>query len=216
MNNQKFRLTEMPKRITPQDKELGFKVTKSNSDLAKEILQSNKSRLIETTQLGNQLYRYGNRLVLIDPHHVKVLYYMKWEDIYFKLLGITVTKEVLQWRDRGVFESRNLTSHVFFDLLLPIRSVVMTDIKHSDPGERFWLRIIDEAFDRNLLVYFINFLQTDANNNHQVTLLKNKLDFSALLISSDNKQTPWGDEDKFMARRIVITTKVLHNSGVEE
>jgi hypothetical protein len=216
MNEPKFRLIEMPKRITPQDKELGFKVTKNNSDLAKEILKSNKSLLIETTQLGNQLYRSGNRFILIDPHHVKVLYYMKWEDIYFKLLGITVTKEVLQWRDRGVFESRNLTSHVFFDLLLPLRSVVMTDIKHSDPEERFWLKIIDEAFDRNLLVYFINFLQTDVNNNHQVTLLKNKLDFRALLISSDNKQTPWGEEDKYMARRIVITTKILHNSGVSE
>lgn len=206
MKGGRFRLEEMPKRIIPADPELGFKNSKNNTHLAIQIMNSKKSILIETTELGNHLYKCGNRFVMVDPHRRQVVYSMKWRDSFFKLLNMTVSEEVLHWRDRGLFETRNLTSHVFFDLLFPIHNSVMCDFKHTEDGERFWLKMIDESFDRDLNIYSINFLQTNPLLKNKIVKLNNKLDFYHLLNANNS---PWGDENKFMARRLLITQKSL-------
>lgn len=204
-NEPKFQLTEMPRRMIPSDEDLGFRHQKNNQDLVTDVIKSKRSVLIETTHLGNQLFKNGNKFILIDPYRVQVLYYLKWSEVYYKLLDTKVTQEVLHWRDRNLFETRNLTSHVFFDLLLPINNVVMTDFKHTNPGERFWLRVVDEAFDRGLYVYTVDF------NINRLVRINDKLDFSALLIPKDEKtsKNPWGDLSKFEARRVIISSNVL-------
>jgi hypothetical protein len=209
MNRPKFGIGESPQRIKPPNPELGFDVDRNNRELASEILRSNRASVVHTTQMGNLLYKYGNRFILVDPHQAVVLYYMKWTDEYYSLLGTTVTREVLHWRNRGVFESRNLTSQVFFDLLLPIHGCVMTDIVHTEPGEGFWLRMIDEAFDRGLYIYNIDFLQGKMRSTPEVKLLANKMEFHSLLIMNSAAQSPWGGEHKFNARRIVISNRIL-------
>ena len=212
MSDSKFGIYESPQRFDPSNPELGFDVTNINQKLAYEVLSS-RAILVQTTKLGNSLYKCGNLFILVDPHRVVVLYYMKWVDEYYNLLGTTVAREVLHWRNRGVFESRNLTSHVFFDLMLPIHGCVMTDIMHTSPGEGFWLRMVDEAFDRELHVYHIDFLQSKARPRPEVRLLADKMDFHSLLITDSATQSPWGDEHKFNARRIVISNRILN--GVE-
>lgn len=191
----------MPRRIVPMNDELGFKHYQNNRELATEILKSKKSILIETTQLGNQLFRNGNRFILIDPHRIQVLYYLKWKQKYYNLLKTTVSQEIIHWRDRGIFETRNLTSHVYLDLLLPINNVIMSDFLHTNPAERFWLKLVDEAFDREFGVYSLNF------NRQQLIHLTSKLDFNSLLISKDEKtsKNPWGNKVKFEAHRIIIS-----------
>jgi hypothetical protein len=203
----KFVMTEMPRNIVTVDPDMGFGVSKNNKELAAAVLRN--GTLLETTQLGNQLYKHGNRFIMVDPHRVTVLYYMKWKEEYYNLLGTTVVKEMIQWRDRGVFESRNLTSHVFFDLLLPIHGAVMTDHRHTADGQRFWLRTIDEAFDRNLNVYMVNFFESTGGVKNHIELLSDKLALHNLLIRSPD--APWGDSKNYEARRIVISNKVIGN-----
>jgi hypothetical protein len=117
----------------------------------------------------------------------------------------------LHWRDRGLFETTELSSHVFFDLLMPIHGNVMTDSLHTGPGERFWLRRIDDAFNRNLNVYCVYLIPTD-NSPRKIVKATSKLSFNSLLITSDSdlSRSPWGDEDKFEARRVLISQTPLN------
>jgi hypothetical protein len=208
--NKKFKICEMPRRIYPVDPDLGFTVEKNNRDLASEIIKSKNTIQLESTKLGNILYKYGNKFVLVDPYRMMVLYYLSWKDKYYKYLNSTVSQEVLHWRDRGLYETIDLSSHVFFDLLLPIHGKIMTDFIHTNSGERFWLRRINETFNKNLHIYCIYFLQT-TDSSRKIVKVKDDLSFKSLLISPDNKlsNNPWGYDNKFEARRILITQEPL-------
>lgn len=185
----------------PLDDELGFKHFENNRELAATILKSKKSILIETTHLGNILFKNGNKFIVVDPHRIQVIYYLKWKQSFYKLLNTTVSQEIIHWRDRGIFETRNLTSHVYLDLLLPINNVIMSDFIHTNPAENFWLKLIDESFDRDLQIYTVDF------NKNQLYHIKDKLDFNSFIISKNEKtsKSPWGDQVKFEARRIIIS-----------
>lgn len=201
------KLNEMPRRVYPVDDELGFKENSNNYKLAKLVIQSKKSILLETTELGNKLYKHGNKFLLVDPFRVRLLYYLKWKEKFYNLINKTVTQEILHWRDRGLFEIRNLTSHIYFDLLLPINNIIMTDYIHTKPGENFWLKLTDDAFDRNMYVYTVNF------SYNQLVHIKNKLEFNSLIIYDKENllNNVWGDEKKFEARRIIISKNNLTN-----
>lgn len=201
----KFHLSEMPREIYPADDQLGFRESRENTKLAQGILKSSKSILVEVTDLGNRLYKNGNKFILVDSHNVKVLYYIKWQDVYVNLINKQVSKINLHWRDRRIFESRNLSTHVFFDLLLPINGSIMTDYKQTEHGRNFWFKVIDESLNRKLNVLVVNFLQTDQNNKNQIIPIKNRMDFHSLLISDGEGNSPWGRQQKFEARRIIIS-----------
>jgi hypothetical protein len=210
MKSKRLRIMEMPRRVSPDDPDLGFSTELTNTQLATEILKSSDAVLIETSALGNKLFRVRNKFALVDPHRVRLLYYMSWVDCYYKFLNITVAQEVFHWKDRGVFENRNLTAHVYFDLLLPVNQVIMTDSEHTGPGEGFWLKAIDEAFDRGLNIYYINFMQTPQHSTRKIVKIKDKFEFTGLLVDPINiHQRPWGYEMKFEGRRILISERIL-------
>jgi hypothetical protein len=212
MKHRKFNLSESPRNIEPKDSNLGFTVTADNEKLALAILNNKKAIKIEHTNLGNILYRYGNKFILVDPFYKKVVYYLSWNDRYFKIIDAVVSQEVLHWRDSNSFEYRNLSAHVFFDLLLPIHGKILTDHLHTSAGQRFWLRRIDEAFDRKLHVYCVYFLPTEHQSHKRIAKVNDKIAFNSLLIPYDSwlSHNPWGNQKKFEARRILISETTLN------
>lgn len=200
-------LAELPKRIELSPDEFGLKNVEYNYRVASSILKHPQKTLVETYPRQRNLYRYQNRFILIDEESVMVLYYLSWKEEFFKILNTTVTTEVLHWRNRGqtMMGFANLTRHVFFDLLLPLRGAVLSDSLHTPSGEAFWVKIIEESFDRNLGVYYLNFLPVNTHVNREIIQLHDKNDFLDLTNPTNSVvRAPWGGHEKFEARRFLI------------
>ena len=210
MKSKRHYISEMPRRIDPLDPELGFKDLNLNRRIASGVLESSNKIQIKQFNNGLVLYRIANKFVLIDPFRVTVVYYLAWKTKFFKYLNTKVVSTVLHWRDRPIPGQIGLTSWVFFDLLLPIEGAIMTDIKHSSPGEAFWVRRIEEALEKNLYVYYLDLLPSDEATNRQLLRIKDSLHLYHLLIPNvDDKTQPWGDTTKFEGRRIIISNKQI-------
>jgi hypothetical protein len=211
MRSKKSFINEMPRIIEPRDPDFGFSDSKINQQIAISILRSSRKIEIKSFNDGNIIYRLGNKFILVDPFRRRVLYYFSWRSKFFKLLNATIVSEVLHWRDLRVGTYVDLSQWVFFDLLLPIESAVMTDIFHTRPGARFWMRRISEAFKLGLNVYYVDFLP-GKNNKRTLRKLSNMMDLDSMLLGDEN-DSPWGPEEKFKARRIIISRKNISDAS---
>jgi len=203
-------LFEMPRRIPLPDNEFGLKNTAHNKKIANSIMLNKNAVVLEEFTYHRKLYKYKNKFALIDTDNAVLLYYMRYQNQYIKYLQAEVTSEVLLWKNRSQYlvGLTNITSRVFFEYLLPINGIIMTDTLHTEPGELFWLKRIEEALSKKLYVYYINLLPVDQNTNREIVRINDILDI--LYLSGDNvMKNPWGNEEKYEASRILISINEL-------
>lgn len=198
-------LNELPQRRYPVDTDLGFPSKFENSRLVKKILKSDKTVFIESFNNDRNLYRFKNRFVLVDEYYHQIIYYMTWKQKFYKCLNSEVAIETIHWRDRSVFGFSNLTQHVYLDLLLPLTKVIMCDYEHTSPGERFWFRLVETALNKNLKVYYFNFLPTSHIFKNELITINDEFDLKEILLD----KTPWGDNMNSQSKRILISSKML-------
>lgn len=64
--------------------------------------------------------------------------------------------QVAVWREPSFVHTEGLTGVVFFDYLLPMYGMMISDDTHTDQGKRFWLRMMGHAVTRDLEVGMVD------------------------------------------------------------
>jgi hypothetical protein len=198
-------LGEMPIRRYPTDPELGLADKQKNSKLTEKILASSKKQLIKSYGNYRELYRWKNHYALIDMKDREIIYYLQWKQKYYKFLNSEVISETFHWKNRAVFGLSTITEYAYLDLLLPLTSIIMCDYEHTQPGENFWLRLIEAAISRKLHVYYLNMLPISSTVKRELIPITDDNDLKAIIMLNE----PWGDRNANMAKRILISVKPL-------
>lgn len=210
-------LQELPRRIQLPPDEFGLKNEKYNSRIVSTILAAKNKSMIESFGDGRDLWRYKNKFILIDSRLQQVLYYLSWREEHYNFFDRMVATEVLHWRNRGQYMMglSNLTQHVFFDLLLPLYGAILSDRLHTSYSEAFWVKMIEAAFNRDIAVYYVNFIAVSSNINREIIRLYDRNDFLNL-VNPNNPivREPWGNDEKYESRKFLLTLEPLKSESV--
>ena len=72
----------------------------------------------------------GNRIALVlevEGRPRTIIYYVQWKEIFHKMVGHRAISQVAVWRDQLDARSTGTASRIFWEHLLPIHQVMMTD-----------------------------------------------------------------------------------------
>jgi hypothetical protein len=75
----------------------------------------------------------------------------------------------------------------FFEYIIPKYHTIIADSQQTCDGRRFWMNRINDAFDRNLNVYFYHMM------NKTIQLISDHAEFSKLI---SNNKTLWDANQK--------------------
>jgi hypothetical protein len=128
------------------------------------------------------------------------LYYVQWSEIFHKLVGHRAITQVAVWADPVDPRSTGAAARIFWEYLLPIHRVLMTDALQTPDGQRFWRNRVSEAFDHHLHVYYLNLLP-GKDGQREMIEIASKSAFDRLA----REKEFWGREDLHRARKIIIS-----------
>lgn len=196
-------LFEMPKSIN--DVDFNLPDPKINRRIA-----INFKRRGEILDADDELtfYKLKNTIGLIHQGTSgppRLIYYVQWKEIFHKLVGHTAITQVAVWRDKLSPLSQGVASKIFWEFLLPITDVLMTDAMQSDDGKTFWINRIGEAFKHGLRVYYLSLMQTAGKQPPELIEIENANHFERLA----REKEFWGREDLHKARKIIISNIAL-------
>ncbi len=200
-------LFEMPQSIEPT--EFNLNDPKVNKRHAREFLKDSEREQLEAIS-GGTLYKIGNKIMLIDEDSElapRLLYYVQWKDIFHKFVGRRAASQIAVWRDQDEPATAGVAQRIFFDYLLPIYGVMITDTMQTPDGRRFWINRIGDAFKKHLHVYYLNLMQPSGGRDAQRELIEihDEAEFSKL----SREKEFWGRPDLFRARKILICEQPL-------
>lgn len=185
-------LTETPQLITHDQFDHGMDDEEHNHSLYTKVANSNKTKKITDHDKGRDLVSYGDRILLLNHNRQTIDYYVKTVDVKIKRLGQHVVQvEVWRSNDIGV---NGIAKKVFFDYLLPRRHVMVTDRMQTPDGKRFWIDVVEKAFNNSMYVYIYDM------NTGDLIEVNDSADYATKL-----KQI-YGSTDKF--KKVVVAISV--------
>jgi hypothetical protein len=192
-------LNEMPKRIghwLPSE----LVDSKSNREVYLENKRDKYKKLIKQLADNVILYRSKGTFFIQDDKLEQVTYQMTYKVDKNAKLGQYVWQSTV-WNPGGKPYLEGFPRKVIFDYLIPEYGTIVTDSEQSWEGERFWKILIMYAFQRNLNVYYYNFMTKE--------LIKMESFGQWEIFDRDNTYDIWGDSDKHKLKRMLITNKEL-------
>ena len=91
----------------------------------------------------------------VDHKSMKIVYYMMYEVHQDPLIGRYVNQAMV-WLDKTYSPAKGLPKRVFFDQLVKKYDTVLTDSIQTWNGRAFWMRRLQEAFQKGFNVYFVD------------------------------------------------------------
>lgn len=185
---------------------------KVNRRLAHDFTHNGEKLEDVTERLS--LWQRGRRIALVleDPGKPRsLIYYVQWKERFHKLIGHKAISQVAVWRDALDPRSKGIAAKIFWEHLLPIHEVMMTDTMQTPDGKRFWTNRVAEAFEHRLRVYYLNLLPAPATGERELIEIHDLQHFADLAREKDF----WGREDLHQARKIIISDKELTPPGAE-
>ena len=172
-----------------------------NSNYNKELLKSSKTKILETFDdfTDSKLYKSGNKIFLSDGF--KIYYFVHYVEKYQPLLGEKAITQIKVWRSNSSGGISHLPSYVFYNYLLPITGVIITDIEQTDDGKRFWWDRIVQSLRNGDFVYFINLMSP----KREVTRITSYKEFKEL----DQKYSIWAKASEY--KLLAISNHELKN-----
>jgi hypothetical protein len=152
---------------------------------------------------GNVLVYTGDnghvhQYVAIDPDKERIVYKMEFDIRSHRLLGRYVVQRWL-WADPAY--RLDLPSKIFAELISDYITVVC-DAEQTELGKDFWIKQMNKAFSRGLLVYYVDF------DNNIVMSVPNM----EAVYSFDQRYKIWTRMESSSNRLFVITSKQLKTS----
>jgi hypothetical protein len=100
---------------------------------------------------GIPLYRNGHEI--FSTQEGMIICMVVYEVRQIPRAHITGICQVKLWRGFG---PRGMTAYIFWELLMPILGVMVSDSLHSDDGKKFWQDSVSEALLGKGYVYLVN------------------------------------------------------------
>jgi hypothetical protein len=91
----------------------------------------------------------------VDHKELKIVYYMMYEVNHDPLVGRYVSQAMV-WLDKSYAPARGLPKKIFFDQLVKKYDTILTDSIQTWNGRAFWMRRLQEAFQKGFNVYYVN------------------------------------------------------------
>jgi hypothetical protein len=193
-------LFEMPREINAT--EFNLDDVKVNRRLAYGF--KTDGELLEVLNDTDSLYQLGNRIALVvqaEGEPTRIVYLVQWKEIFHKLVGHHAISQVAVWRDQHAARAKGIVQRIFWEHLLPIYEVLITDALQTPDGKRFWTNRVAEAFEHHLRVYYLNLLPSKGGGERELIEIKDVAGFERLAVEKDF----WGREDLHRARKIIIS-----------
>lgn len=193
-------LFEMPMNINAV--EFQMDVPNVNRRVAMDFRQHGE--VLEEISDDSALYQLKNRIALVRYTAGKptaIIYYVQWKEIFHKMIGHKAISQVAVWADSVDPRSSGIARRIFWEFLLPICGVMITDALQSPDGKRFWRNRVADAFKQDLHVYYINLMQSKGGAPGELTEI-GSVDAFAELAADKNF---WGDQELHQARKIIIS-----------
>ena len=203
MNVQEL-LFEMPKLIN--DVDFNLSDPKVNARVAVDLLQHGE--LLEDLGDDRALYQRGHRLGMVaNPARAlcSCEYYVQYKEIMHKMIGHRAISQIAVWRDDLSTHAHGLAARIFWDHLLPIHGVMITDALQTKDGRRFWMNRIGEAYKRGLNVYYLNLVQSKGGVAPELLHLRTLAEFKTL----SGEREFWGLAELHERRKILIAEITL-------
>lgn len=182
------------------DQHFGLNDTALNARQAKEQLKKFKEIIQETDEFI--FFRTGSNVegtyVLISKVSNLIDYFIKFETNNSIILLTTVTQVAL-WKRLGGTYIRNITSKVFYDILLKKWKTIVSDSQQTKDGYKFWVQRLRESYEDG---YIIGIVDTrDIENTIQIydgnkEYIPNWLD----------EKDVYGNDEKYKYIRYFIST----------
>lgn len=158
-----------------------------------------KKKLFQLTD-NAIVYSYRSEFFCLDSSIKKITYYMKYSVDTKPKIGQFVYQSLV-WTDTLVHDVYlvGVASKIVFEYLMPKFHTIVTDSQQTWKGKRFWQILIGIAFRKGFNIYYHNFRTRELV----------KLDDPDELYQFQKDYDIWGETDKHMLKRMVITDKVL-------
>jgi hypothetical protein len=152
MNEKDFatRMLESPYLIGPVDYELGD--PGRNQKTLEQLMAQPDLTQLESFK-GIPIYETGQQIFAVDEDTRRIAYLVTYEFKYLRKLNVRGISQIKLWRSAA---PRGLTAHVFWNVLLPLTGVMISDNVQTNSGQKFWTDSITEALLRGAFVYLVN------------------------------------------------------------
>jgi hypothetical protein len=164
---------------------------------------THEGELLEEVTPSLSLWQRGNRIALVvadEGRPRRLIYYVQWKEVFHRLVGHRAISQVAVWRDQLDPRSQGMAWRIFWEHLLPIHQVLLTDALQTPDGKRFWTNRVAEAFEHGLNVYYLNLLPASPDNQRELIRIRDAQHFADLAAEKDF----WGRDDLHQARKIII------------
>ena len=192
--------TAMPQYVKWDSKEWDNKNV--NRAIVHPLLRDKRLKKIRDLNEDTILYRSGYNVFAYDPIEDFMFFFAKFIVRPYRSVGkVSVLQQKLLWASKEVRPFVHLPSWIFFNVMLPETGVITTDGEQTVDGAKFWADRIQDAFERNLSVYYVDLSQPSTN---RVKLL-NWRHYHKVR----NEAESYGDKEKHQFRRFVISINPL-------
>lgn len=194
-------LFEMPKLINATEFNLDRPAV--NRRLAYDM-KMNGEKLEDIVGVG-VLYKNGSKIALVVqdegvPTHL--IYFVQWKEVFHNFVGHIASSQIAVWADSVDPRSTGIAKKIFWEQLLPIHGVLITDALQTPDGQRFWRNRLSEAFENKLNVYFLNLIPAKNLHTRELIKIADLKDFTKLAATKEF----WGKEELHRARKIIISS----------
>jgi hypothetical protein len=189
------------------------KWVKESSNKENTALLLNSARLIqdykesEEQGVNYSLYvadtKSGETYFLYDLEDQISVYVAEIEKNQFIKPLHSAVCQVSIWRDKGAVGVMNVAPYIFWNILYKRYGSIISDSIQSDDGKAFWLRRVDEAKHRGLVVAVVD-LTPD------LKIMKLFAFVSGQDWLKRNAKRVWGTDDQHTHRRLLIADKNLY------
>lgn len=170
-----------------------------NHELYRQLSFNPNKQLLKTIASYN-VYVSNKTIFCLDTELEMVTYEMQFKTNSNPVIGDFVWQTSV-WR--GAANIAHIPTEIFFEYLIVKYQTVVTDSKQSWDGKRFWLDRIDNAFDKNLNVYYFDFSQ------NKLQRIDSKNEWIAFY--KMHQSEIWGKSDLNQMKRMIISCLDLQN-----
>lgn len=166
-----------------------------------KLSRLNSSQVLSAIDQNIKLYARNDEIFALDSAKQQLVYLVKFIKDCKRFIDVVAgTNEHLHYvtqirvfRDSTNTKTKGIAEEIFWQHLLPMTGLIVTDQDQTPDGRRFWGNRIGEAFDLDLKVGYWN------QNNRQVLWFDNvdhyKIESDSLYKESDRS---------FQAHRLII------------
>jgi len=189
-------LMEMP-QLTTNDVDWGLPEDRLNRRRVGSLLHNNPPPIRNFS--SGKLYKTSQEVFFVSNDTGLIDYYMKFENGTILGLGYCAT-QVKVWRRAGI-GVRNLTSVVFYEIMLGEFDTMVSDRIQTEDGRRFWIDRLSEsnADDRQIGVI----------DNKKIQPYAHTMTFPNWISSVDG----WGRASSYQEKLFFISNIALSREG---